>query len=426
MKYKVEYVINTMYHKSAKLVQVIQKNINAHKLYLEKNVFEYFQVLQPLVEKSEIYNDDNDFKICFCGINTSLNHLINTIDKMINSRIIPVIRNTFQEKVSEYGKTIEDNDLELCTNVTLSSFFEEIKEKLVDFENQLNYTTKQTTDRIQKFTNEVELYKKLNTIDALKNKFHEEIVILEHFLILLRKTIDTTTSLKEKLKISLSDFHTEQKEFFNQLVLDVKKQNVSFFDKIIGKTIEKNIQESNELKNDDVAPKKRAVINIENMPMPDFTTPRGKKSLEIIIDFSHNNHEIMSIVLEWIKGKYTKENLTLQIAGIQNKKAILALAGPKNTDLESFRKDLIHDIISTITMVTKREKIMLKTKPQLNENFLSKIIPKISYSTGNLYFVSYEKEVGNLLVEYVNIQSEIEKLNKDEIEKIVNECLEGI
>merc|ERR1711976_380677 len=107
----------------------------------------------------------------------------------------------------------------------------------------------------------------------------------------------------------------------------------------------------------------------------------------------------MGVIMQFTVGKYKAQKVKLELETVFQKKAIFILSAPAGVDLEPFKKEVVHDVISTMQLVVKRRRVQVQVQENLQVHYLSKIIPKIPFADGNLNFVSYEKN-GNLVLEY--------------------------
>lgn len=421
MKYKVEHCIDTMHYQSTEFVQFVQQDIRQYRVQLEEKILDDLMNLKDMVSQSQLYYEDPDFKVSFDSIATTLNYIHEAIGKLVESRMIPTLRTEFSVNVSAHGKKISQSDLKGAVCSIVDSFAQQMTEKLDHFIQQIAHSKEQTQARFENFEGELKIYNKLNK-EILEGKFIEEVSLLHALSSMLQElamALDIFKQGIENLKNMLTNYG---EHVYPTFIKELEKRNVSFMSRF---TKNKNTQ--NAQKKDKPHATKRAkraisaIKNIDTMPMPDFTSKKDKNSVQIPIDFPYNNSKIIEVIMQFTVGKYAAQKLKLELETVFQKKAIFILSAPAGVDLEPFKKEVIHDVISTMQLVVKRRRVKVKVQAGLHVHYLSKIIPKIPFAAGNLNFVSYEKD-GNIVLEYVDLAEETEKLDKQKLQKTLVDC----
>ncbi|WP_372365981.1 hypothetical protein [Candidatus Uabimicrobium sp. HlEnr_7] len=420
MKYKVEHCIDTMHYQSTEFVQFVQQDIRQYRIQLEEKILDELINLKEMVSESQLYYEDPEFKLSFDSIANTLNYIYETISNLIESRMIPQLRTEFTTSLTTYGKKISAQDLETAVHNIVNSFAEQMIQKLDRFLQQIDHTKNQTQMRHDNFENELNIYNKLNK-NIFEGKFIEEVSLLHALSSMLQElamALDIFKQGIENLQKTLGDY---TKIVYARFIKEVDKRNVSFISRLTKKTKENPQQDAASTNTKKVKRSINAVKNIDTMPMPDFTSKKGKNSLQIAIDFPYNNHKIIDIIMQFNVGKYAAQQLKLEVETIFKKKAIFILSGPAEINLETHEKDVVHDVVATMQLVVKRRRITTKVQENLEAHYLSKIIPKVPFCDGNLNFISYEKN-GNLVLEYVDLAEETEKVNEAELQKALSNC----
>lgn len=421
MKYKVEHCIDTMHYQSTEFVQFVQQDIRQYRVQLEEKMLDDLMNLKDMVSQSQLYYEDPDFKVSFDSIATTLSYIHEAIGKLVESRMIPMLRTEFSANVSSHGKKISQRDLQEAVYGVVNSFAQKMTEKLDDFIQQIAHSKEQTQVRFENFEDELKIYNKLNK-EILEGKFIEEVSLLHALSSMLQElamALDIFKQGIENLKNMLANYG---EHVYPTFIQELEKRNVSFMSRF---TKNKNTQDAQ--KKDKPHATKRvkraisAIKNIDTMPMPDFTSQKGKNSVQIPIDFPYNNSKIIEVIMQFTVGKYAAKKLKLELETVFQKKAIFILSAPVGVDLEPFKEEVVHDVISTMQLVVKRRRVQVKVQANLHVHYLSKILPKIPFAAGNLNFVSYEKN-GNIVLEYVDLAEETEKLDKRKLQKTLIDC----
>ena len=154
MKYKVEHCIDTMHYQSTEFVQFVQQDIRQYRVQLEEKILDDLMNLKDMVSQSQLYYEDPDFKVSFDSIATTLNYIHEAIGKLVESRMIPMLRAEFSAKVSSYGKKITQRDLKEAVCSIVDTFAQKMTEKLDHFVEQIAHSKEQTQIRFENFEGE--------------------------------------------------------------------------------------------------------------------------------------------------------------------------------------------------------------------------------------------------------------------------------
>ncbi|BBM86794.1 hypothetical protein [Candidatus Uabimicrobium amorphum] len=421
MKYKVEHCIDTMHYQSTEFVQFVQQDVRQYRIQLEEKILDDLINLKDMVSQSQLYYEDPDFKISFDSIATTLDYIHEAIGKLVESRMIPMLRTEFSTKVNAYGKKIAENDLKEAVCSIVDSFAQQMIEKLDHFIQQIDHSKEQTKNRFENFEHELKIYNKLNK-DILEGQFIEEVSLLHALSSMLQELAMALDIFKQGIENLKNTLEKYGEHVYTTFIKEVGKRHTSFMSFFGKNKKEENSESKGQTPVSKRAKRKiSAIKNIDTMPMPDFTSKKGKNSAQIAVDFPYNNSKIIEVIMQFTVGKYTAQKVKLELETIFQKKAIFILSAAAGVDLEPFKKDVVHDVISTMQLVVKRRRVQVQVQEGLQVHYLSKIVPKIPFADGNLNFVSYEKN-GNLVLEYVDLAEETEKLDESKLQKTLTEC----